>query len=101
MAVDVTMTLALTKSPIGSASLIAVLYCARTHSMAETFCTLNPSTPTPFLAAIAYEDGDPAAYHMAGCDFPYGLGKILRGGSDQCLPWNPWYSSWRNILGNS
>ena len=49
--------------------------------MSETFCTLKPSTPRPFLAAIAYEDGDPAAYHIAGCDFPYGLGRILRGGS--------------------
>lgn len=38
---------------------------------------------------------------MAGCALPYGLGKIFRGGSDQCLPWNPSYSSWRNILGNS
>ncbi len=34
--------------------------------MSETFCTLKPSTPSPFLPAMAYEDGDPAAYHMAG-----------------------------------
>ena len=50
---------------------------------------------------MAYEGGDPAAYHIAGCDFPYGLGRILRGGSDQCLPWKPTYSSWSHILGNS
>src|SRR3954469_14305873 len=101
MAVDVTMTLSLTKSPTGSASRIAVLYCSSTHSMSETFWTLKPRTPRPFFAAIAYEEGEPAAYHMAGWALPYGLGKILRGGSDQCLPWNPSYSSWRNILGNS
>ncbi|CAM5259847.1 hypothetical protein STANM309S_03267 [Streptomyces tanashiensis] len=33
--------------------------------------------------------------------FPYGLGRTLRGGSDQCLPWKPTYSSWSHILGNS
>src|SRR6201999_2785317 len=55
----------------------------------------------PFLAAMAYEGGDPAAYHIAGCDFPYGLGRTLRGGSCQCLPRKPGYSSWSHILGNS
>ncbi|GAA3097781.1 hypothetical protein GCM10020254_48940 [Streptomyces goshikiensis] len=67
--------------------------------MSETFWTLNPRTPRPFFAAIAYEEGDPAAYHMAGWAFPYGLGKIFRGGSDQCLPWNPSYSSLEEHLG--
>src|SRR3954470_11629340 len=89
MAVVVTITLSLTKSPMGSAFTTAVLYCSRTHSMSETFCTLKPSTPRPLRAAMEYEGGDPAAYHIAGCDFPYGLGRILRGGSDQCLPWKP------------
>src|SRR4051812_3320514 len=95
------MTLSLTKSPTASASFTAVLYDSTTHSMSETFCTLKPSTPRPFLPAMAYEDGDPAAYHIAGWDFPYGLGRILRGGSSQCLPLKPTYSSWSHILGNS
>lgn len=101
MAVVVTITLSLTKSPIGSASTTAVLYCSRTHSMSETFCTLKPSTPSPLRAAMAYDGGDPAAYHIAGCDFPYGFGSTFRGGSCQCLPWKPAYSSWSHILGNS
>ncbi len=61
--------------------------------MSETFCTLKPSTPRPLRAAIAYEGGDPAAYHMAG-RLPVRLGEHLAGGSCQCLPWNPTYSSW-------
>src|SRR3954470_30629 len=100
-AVVVTMTLSLTKSPTGSAFTTAVLYCSSTHSMSETFWMLKPRTPSPLRAAMAYEGGDPAAYHIAGCDFPYGLGRILRGGSCQCLPWKPAYSSWSHILGNS
>src|SRR5690242_11734908 len=101
IAVVVTITLSLTKSPTGSAFTTAVLYCSSTHSMSETFWMLNPSTPRPFFAAIAYDGGDPAAYHMAGCDFPYGLGRTLRGGSCQCLPWKPVYSSCSHIFGNS
>src|SRR3954469_18976048 len=93
IAVVVTITLSLTKAPTGSAFTIAVLYCSSTHSMSDTFWMLNPRTPSPFLAAIAYEGGDPAAYHIAGCALPYGLGRILRGGSCQCLPWKPTYSS--------
>ncbi len=38
---------------------------------------------------------------MAGCAGPYGFGRTFRGGSDQCLPWKPSYSSWSHILGNS
>lgn len=41
------------------------------------------------------------AYHIAGCEGPYGLGRTLRGGSDQCLPWKPTYSSCVHIFGNS
>lgn len=41
------------------------------------------------------------AYHMAGWDFPYGFGRIFLGGSCQCLPWKPTYSSWSHIFGNS
>src|SRR3954451_21462853 len=79
--------LSLTKAPIGSASAIAFLYEPTARSAAAKSPTEKPSTPRPLCAAISYDEELPAAYHMGGCGLTYGLGRILRGGSCQNLPW--------------
>src|SRR5436305_13288377 len=85
----VTMMLSLTNAPIGSAFGISALYAASTGASSSIVPTEKPSTPSPLRAAMAYDDGLPAAHHIGGCGFFHGVGRILRAGRDQYLPSYP------------
>ena len=76
-------------------------YASTRSFIACAASTLNPSTPSPWRAAFSNVGGFPAATHMGGCVVPppYGLGRMLRGGTRKYVP-SKEYSCWSHIFVN-